>query len=107
MAQTWLLLRHGGCLWGVARDQVQSISRPGEVYRLELGRHLLEVDEVMSFVALQLRRFGPVLGPLAPPGCSGMASCSLGPVMMIDAESPPSMLRAPVAAADQEARPGL
>lgn len=102
MERPWLLLRHRGCLWGVQRGQVSSISHPDGRYQVQVGCHLLEVDEVVSLVALcNIRRFGPVLTPLAPDGCTGLASSTLGPVVMIDAAAPPAVLRAPGPATGQ------
>ena len=93
MARSWLLLRHGGCLWGIAGEQVQSIDHSHGQYRLQVGTHQLEVDEVVSFAALhQIRPLGSVLSAVAPAGCDGLAICDQGPVVVIDAESPPAVL---------------
>ena len=93
MTSSWLLFRRGGCIWAVPRAQVRRVDRSAPATQLKVGCHLLEADEVIRFADLpRIHRVGPVLRTVVPPGCSGIATCELGPLLVIDAESPPAVL---------------
>jgi hypothetical protein len=103
MARSWLLFRRGGCIWAAPREQVSCVSRSTPATHVWVGAHLLVVDEVMQFADLpRIYRLGPVLRSVVPTGCSGIAASELGPLLVIDADSPPAVLCSPDQQQDQQ-----
>jgi hypothetical protein len=99
----WLLFRRGDCLWAVAGSRVKLVIGADRGSWLQVGEHRLVADEVLRLTRLQrIYRLGPVLRSLAPSGCTGLATCELGPLVVIDPESPPAQLIAGHLSAAQE-----
>lgn len=93
----YLLLRRGGILWGIDNTVVTGLTRRGESFRIALGGETsLSADEVLCVVdglrvlpAAALRRFWPAAGP----GVTGLAVHGELPLVVVDPQRPPEVLR--------------
>ncbi len=90
----WLVLRRGGCLWGVASSEVRAVSTDSTACRVELAseRHVFAEAVLGVERGLDVKPVGAVLRSFVPAGCSGLASCAQGPLLVIDAKAPPAVL---------------
>ena len=95
MTESWLVVRRLGCLWAVPGGALH-ISRADEGLSIRFGGTTLVADEVLEL--LQRMRISPVgrtLAGLLPPGCTGLAVCARGPMVVVDPSAPPEALCAP------------
>ncbi len=92
MAMPWLILRSGGCLWGVPGADARVIRDALGVHVL-LGDSCLHGDEILTLDRrLQVRPAGPVVRSMLPRGCSGLALSEYGPLLVVDPARPPEAL---------------
>lgn len=91
-----LLVRRGGCLWGLPNNQVRSVSGGGSgpaPLRVELESATVWADEILRLERnVSVRPMARSIQWAVPPGCAGFALCDLGPVVVVDGQRPPSML---------------
>ncbi len=92
----YLLLRRGGVLWGIDNTVVTGLTRRGDSFQVSLGDASLSADEVLCVVdglrvqpAVGLRRFWPGGGP----GVTGLAVHGEQPLVIVDPQRPPQLLR--------------
>jgi hypothetical protein len=91
----WLVLRRGGCLWGIRSEHVRRVSGSGDGFRVRVGDAELAADEVLRVhLDLTVRPAGPIVRGLVPPGSTGLGLCEHGPVLVIDPDCPPAVLAA-------------
>lgn len=91
----WLVLRRGGCLWGIRSEHVRLVTGCGEGYCVVVGDRSLVADEVLRVhLDLNVRPVGPIVRGLAPPGSAGFGVCEHGPLVVIDPQCPPAVLAA-------------
>jgi hypothetical protein len=93
--ESYLLLRRGGGLWGVAHAAVRGLSRQGSGYRVEVGPRPLLADEVVGVVTgLRVRPAVAALRRFWPEAACGLAVHETGPLVIVDPASPPRALTA-------------
>lgn len=94
----WVVLEHGGRLWGVAGPAVERLERRAADLRLTVTGGVLAVDRVLAVV--------PELAVVPPPAAlsrywgeaaAGLAVYAGRPLLVIDAERPPRALLAAAA----------
>jgi hypothetical protein len=107
----WLLMRHGGALWGIDNAAVESLTRDRGGFRIGLApteiaetaetagsaraTHLW-IDEIVGVVAdLEVRPLVAGLRRFWPAGADGLAVHGALPVVVVDPRRPPGLLHAP------------
>lgn len=89
----YLLLRHGGALWGIENAAVESLTRGRRGFRLGLDDGELCVDEIVGVVAeLAVRPVAAVLRRFWPEPAGGLAMHAEEPLVVLDPHRPPRML---------------
>jgi hypothetical protein len=89
-----LVIRLGDTTWGVPSGTVRAVRRSAGGIQVELPGGSLAADEVVGVTtALEVSPPGRVLGLLWPEPCAGLAVWSSRPLVVIDAEHPPAVLR--------------
>ena len=88
--------RRAGALWAVPTDGVLRVTPGSDGTRLFLGAGgALVVDELLrSAEELDITPLGLVVGRLSPRGCLGLSVVRQEPVIAIDPNEPPAVLRA-------------
>lgn len=94
--RSYLLLRRGGVLWGIDNAAVAGLTRQGTSYRVSLNGGALAADEILCVVdglriqpSAALCRFWPG----AAAGVAGLAVHGEQPLVVVDPQRPPAMLR--------------
>ena len=97
MSKGYLLMRHGGALWGVDNEAVVSLTRGAGGFRIGVPAGELCIDEIVGVVAeLTLRPFAAALRRFWPDGAGGVASLAVHaemPLVVVDPQRPPLALR--------------
>ena len=92
-AGTYLLLRRGGALWGVAGDAVRTVESRGEELRVMIDSTTLAADEVLGVVAdLTVAPLAALARDWWPRGVVGTAVHGGIPLAVVDARNPPVAL---------------
>jgi len=106
-AAAWLVLRRRGGLFGVGTEAVRKVEVDGSKVLIRLDQHVLQADEVVSLCQIRTgRRLGSVGRRMLPPGSLELAISDHGPLILIDAGSPPPMLTVAPADETHEQRTG-
>ncbi len=107
MSEAFLVLRHGGVTWAVARPAVQGLARRGAGFAVEVAAGTLVADEVLGVTPdLRTHAAGGVLRRFWPEAVRGLAIYEARPVVLIDPLAPPrSLLAAPPAGPSGPAGP--
>jgi hypothetical protein len=94
MSGDWFLVRRSGRLWGVPREQIESIGPADDGgLRLATATGELMVDEVLGLESgARVRPAGPILRWATLPSCRGLAATDRGPALVIDSTDPPPAL---------------
>jgi len=93
-ARGFLLLRRGGLLWGVANSDVEGLALRGGGFFVALSGSTLVADEILGVVeGLVVRRLAPSLRRFWPVAAAGMAVHGDEPLVVVDPERPPRVLR--------------
>jgi hypothetical protein len=97
MSKGYRLMRRGGALWGVENDAVVSLTRGAGGFRIVVEAGELWIDEIVGVVAeLALRPLAAALRRFWPDGEGGAASLALHaatPLVVVDPQRPPRVLR--------------
>lgn len=95
-----LILRRGGHLWGVDHGAVHSVERGGETregHRVRVGPdggYEIAADHVVGVADdLEVRPAGAVMDRYWSEPAGGLAVLGTTPLVVVDAERPPSFLR--------------
>ena len=90
--ESYLLVRRGGSVWGLAGAVVEG--RSGAGYRIRSRGADLVADEILDVVErLTIRPPGAALRRFGPEGIAGLAVHGLLPVLVVDPMRPPAALR--------------
>jgi len=93
----YLLMRHGGALWGVENAAVVSLTRGGEGsgrFLVAVGTAELWIDEIVGVVAhLVVRPLTAALRRFWPEAAGGLAVHAEMPLVVVDPQRPPRVLR--------------
>jgi hypothetical protein len=93
-ARSYLLVRRGGSLWGVADAMVEGRTEEG-AFRILAGSEALRADEILAVVErLRIVPAGATLVRWWPERVAGLAVHCGQPLVVIDRERPPRALRA-------------
>jgi hypothetical protein len=96
----YLLMRHGGALWGVENAAVVSLTRGGEGsgrFLVAVGTGDLWIDEIVGVVAdLAVRPLTAALCRFWPEAAGGLAVHAEMPLVVVDPQRPPRVLRGAV-----------
>jgi hypothetical protein len=120
----YLLLRRAGVLWGIENSAVEGLARRGGMFRIELGAQngaagavsapsatsAIIADEILCVVdslrvlpvAAVLRRFWPATAA----GLTGVSVHGEQPLMVVDPQHPPQLLRPEGATKEREGTDG-
>jgi hypothetical protein len=99
----YLLLRHGGALWGVANAEVVSLTRGRGGFLLAVSAGELCIDEIVGVVAeLAVRPLAGALRRFWPEAAGGLAVHAAEPLVVVDPQRPPRVLRGPQSGAVQD-----
>lgn len=91
----YVVLEHGGRLWGVAGRDVRRLRRGDDGMRLEVAGGALAAERVLAVVPdLTVRPAPAVIGRWWPERAEGLAVYEERPVLVIDAGRPPRLLLA-------------
>jgi hypothetical protein len=90
----WLLVRHGGALFGVDNEAVESLARGRGGFLLGLGDGELAVDEIIGVVAeLAVHPVTAALRRFWPEAADGLAVHAAVPLVVVDPRRPPRAMR--------------
>ena len=90
---SYLVLRRGASLWGVAFAAVTGLTRVSGGYRVALGAGVLAADEVVGVAQdLVVRPAAGVIRRYWPEAARGIALHGERPLVLIDPAAPPRVL---------------
>jgi hypothetical protein len=89
----FLLVDRGGAGWAVASSAVRRIRQAGGTIVLELPGGEVAADRVTGLAWLSPQPPGEVLSKKWPVHCAGIALSVHGPVVVVDPQRPPDVLR--------------
>jgi len=90
--QRVLLMRRGGGLWGVFHDDVRTVTRGQDGYRIWLRDRDLAADEVLGIIeGLTVWPAGGALTEYWGERARGLAVHRATPLVVVDPDSPPSL----------------
>jgi len=92
-AARYLLVDRGGAGWAVASAAVRQVRLAGDTIVLDLPGGEVAADHVIGVALLTPRPPGEVLSKKWPFHCAGIALSSRGPVVVVDPQQPPAVLR--------------
>lgn len=92
-ARGFLLLRRAGGVWGIANSAVEGLAWKDGGYRLEVGGAALAADEIVGVVEDLRVQPAPVLRRFWTEAPAGLAVHGQLPVVVIDPERVPAVLR--------------
>ncbi|MEW6338698.1 MAG: hypothetical protein ACOY3Y_06020 [Acidobacteriota bacterium] len=89
-----LLLRGGGCLWGVPDEEVERLEGERDRVTLRLRRGSLIAEAVLGVArAVRIHPAGASLRRFWPEPCGGLAVHDGRPLVVVDVARPPRALR--------------
>jgi hypothetical protein len=89
----WLVLRRAGCLWAVPAEELREVRPAGEGVTVVLAASRIVADEVLGLRRdLDVVTVGRATRGAVPVGCTGMALCDRGPLLVVDPAGPPRSL---------------
>ncbi|MGD2114142.1 MAG: hypothetical protein PVG07_03755 [Acidobacteriota bacterium] len=89
-----LLMRRDGGLWGIVHDEVRTVTRGRDGYRIWLRQEELTADDVLGVIEdLRVWPAGGVLSRYWNETAGGLAVHDSIPLVMVDPERPPAIFR--------------
>lgn len=83
-----LLVRRGGLIWAVKREDVVAITRHGEGAEVVIRAGTLPVEAVLGVHShLPVRPTGPTLQRFLPPTCAALGVVAGEPIALLEANS--------------------